>query len=277
MDRLFLVEGIPGSGKTTFAKLLAEKLSGFGENVKVYTEGDLHPADMAWCALLTEAEFEAVCNKYPDNAAAFEANGTRWENYRIVAYTKVEGLSGEAFAYFESKEVYDGRVSSELFRRVHQSRWESYGRESAGLTVFECAFMQNAVNELLLFNNAGKDEISSYLISLAKAVERLKPTVIYLDVDVAKSLENAAAQRVDENGSRVWESCVAEYISASPYGKKHALKGTAGIRRYFEARKALELQILPELPVEKRIVKIDFSDRESCVEKAIGEIAASLE
>ncbi len=48
--KLILIEGIPGSGKSTIAQKTGEYLSARGLKTKVYAEGQLHPVDLAWCA-----------------------------------------------------------------------------------------------------------------------------------------------------------------------------------------------------------------------------------
>ncbi|WP_017417227.1 zeta toxin family protein [Clostridium tunisiense] len=47
-NKLILVEGIPGAGKTTTARRIKKRLISEGKNVILYEEGMSHPADMAW-------------------------------------------------------------------------------------------------------------------------------------------------------------------------------------------------------------------------------------
>lgn len=51
-NKLILVEGIPGAGKTTTARRIKKKIMSEGKNVILYEEGMSHPADMAWNAYL---------------------------------------------------------------------------------------------------------------------------------------------------------------------------------------------------------------------------------
>ena len=60
MNKLIIIEGLPGSGKTTLAKMIYQRVSSFSSDVRIFVEGDLHPADMAWCACLTAV---AICNR----------------------------------------------------------------------------------------------------------------------------------------------------------------------------------------------------------------------
>lgn len=258
MNRLYIVEGIPGSGKTTYAKRLAASLRFRGEDVDLYVEGDLHPADMAWCALLSAQEYEAVCEENPALKPEIEENASAWNDRKIVAYTRIPRLEKRLYDFFESKEVYDGRVPKEAFSGVHESRWRSFAQRARGISVFECALMQNHVNELALFHCAGEREITEAVLRLVDCVRSLDPVVLYLNADSRKALDRAARSRLDENGERVWESRVAEYIENSPYGKKTGLAGVEGMYRYFEQRRQMELRILASLPVETRIVPVEI-------------------
>ncbi|OPJ58227.1 hypothetical protein [Clostridium oryzae] len=62
-NKLILVEGIPGEGKTTIARKIKEKLISEGKNVILYEEGMSHPADMAWNAYLNKEEYASFLSK----------------------------------------------------------------------------------------------------------------------------------------------------------------------------------------------------------------------
>lgn len=272
MNRLFIVEGVPGSGKTTFARILAEKFSKCNPNVKLYVEGDLHPADMAWCALLTDKEYKEICDSYPWYVQELEQNIAVWDGYVIVAYTKIQNLDSKLYSYFESKEVYDGRKDTETFCSVHENRWKKFGQQATGINIFECSLLQNHVNELLLFRCTNEDVLSESIEKLISCVKNLKPVIIYLNVDTKSAITRASMQRVDSEGNRVWESGVSVYITQSPYGIKNGFTGVHGMYNYFEKRKQIELKILEKLPIEKYCISIDIDNQQEMVEEFIEKI-----
>jgi len=276
MNRLFIVEGVPGSGKTTFAKGLAKNISRYNPNVNLYVEGDLHPADMAWCALLTDNEYKEICDSYPWYVQELEYNKTIWNGYVIVAYTKIQNLDFTLYNYFESKEVYDGRLDTETFCGLHENRWKRFGQQATGINVFECALLQNSVNELLLFRGADEDTLSEYIGKLISCVENLKPVIFYINIDTKSAIKRAAMERVDQEGNRVWESRVTEYIIKSPYGIENGFIGVEGIYNYFEKRKQIELKILEKLNVEKYCISINIDDQQKIVEEFIEKICKTL-
>jgi len=120
VGRLLLVEGIPGSGKTTAARLAARWLAGSDVRVAVYCEGDPQPADLAWQWWLAPVEFEAVCGAHP--GAEAELRRCAWVGAAgvAVAYTKVEadrcgGQWPEVEAAMQGREPFNGSLPAATF------------------------------------------------------------------------------------------------------------------------------------------------------------------
>ena len=73
-SKLILVEGIPGSGKSTFAQKIADCYSTRGQKTNLYTEGDYHPADLAWNARLPLEELDNILAPYSAFRADIDKN-----------------------------------------------------------------------------------------------------------------------------------------------------------------------------------------------------------
>ena len=57
----YFVEGLQGAGKTTFVQKLSDKL----EDYQVFREGDFSPVELAWCAYVTEEQYNDILKDYP--------------------------------------------------------------------------------------------------------------------------------------------------------------------------------------------------------------------
>lgn len=265
MGRLILVEGIPGSGKTTIAKRISEYLAE-KKPTSFYEEGDGHPADLAWCSCIPENRFEEIISRYPEYEKPMREHGYQEQGYFIVPYTRFAIENPDFWHTMESFEVYDNRVGFDTFVELHLNRWTKFGKEAAVVdeyTVFECAFLQNHVNELLLFHNSSGQAITDYLRKLIATVEELRPVVIYLNQsEVYETIRRASDARIDDQGNRIWMERVTDYISNSPYGQLHQLSGFEGMVQYFEDRMELEKEILSLLPVKTYIIQNNDYDWE---------------
>ena len=82
MKNIF-VEGIQGSGKST----LINNIVKFNPELHVCREGDYSPIDLAWCALMSKKEYEAVLEKYNSIRDEIIKNTVREQENYIITYT----------------------------------------------------------------------------------------------------------------------------------------------------------------------------------------------
>jgi hypothetical protein len=260
-NRLILIEGIPGSGKSTIASRLKDYLQNTGIKVKLYSEGDAHPADLAWNAVIQISDYEKLLIDYPKYAEIIRNNTQFEESYAIVAYIKLElgTEENELMSYFEAHEVYDGKVSLNTFKKLHLKRWEQFAKniDENSIIIFECSYLQNHINELMGFHNKDMEFIMDYMTDLIKTVECLSPKLIYLaQPNVHETIERVAKERVSPDKSKWqdWIDRVISYAETSQYGIKHNLKGFEGVVEFFNSRKEIELTVIKKLPMDKAII-----------------------
>ena len=145
----------------------------------------------------------------------------------------------EVMKYFEAHEVYDGRVSLERFSQIHLGRWQKFAESALKeneVNIFECAFLQNHIFELMGICGEGKDYITDHLISLINTVEKLNPVLIYLSQpDVKETIGRVAKERVSPDKSKCsdWIDLVIAWVEKSQYGKVNRLNGYDGAIRFF--------------------------------------------
>ena len=99
--KLWLIEGIPGSGKSTAARKLGQTL-----HAQAYNEAELHPCDLAWHAVLSRAELDAFIARHPDKERAICENSAVCGEQMLLAYAQL-GLDGEEFARMEAREAFN--------------------------------------------------------------------------------------------------------------------------------------------------------------------------
>lgn len=258
MNKLFIIEGIPGSGKTTIAKKISEYLSN-SIKTNLYCEGDLHPADLAWCACIPIDSFDEIIGRFQNYKNEINNNMYIENGYAIVAYTQFPIEDKELYKLFESYEVYDNRVSFDLYTRLHLERWQRFSKRAQELqetNVFECSYLQNHVNELMFFHNLSENEINQYLLQLIEPTKNLNPVLFYLDQpDVYGTISRVSNIRTNRDGEKEWMNRVIEFIENCPYGICHNLKGFDGMVKAFEARKQIELSVVNKLPITTYIIR----------------------
>ncbi|WP_025482327.1 hypothetical protein [Eisenbergiella tayi] len=204
-SKLILVEGIPGSGKSTFAQKIADCYSTRGQKTNLYTEGDYHPADLAWNARLPLEELDNILAPYSAFRADIDKNTHIEDGYAIISYTHVTTDTPEFYKAMEDREVYDSRIPFPEFRELIHKRWLAFGtqaKEKDELTIFECAFLQNQVTELMLMQLADTETMIQYFNDLISTVLPLSPVLFYLSqTNVRETITRVAKQRVSEYGS----------------------------------------------------------------------------
>lgn len=275
-SRLILVEGIPGAGKTTTARKIKEKLIDEGKEAIFYEEGMSHPADMAWNACLKEDEYNDFIKKCSEMWEGSKKSISKEElisriqrqtriedNNVILAYTKIDfpedcylSLIGDV----ASKEICDGRKSLDEFRDIHLRRWSKFAEQALlndNIYIFECAFLQNHIFELLGVYEKSDEEIYLYLKSLLETVKSLSPSIVYIE---PSSVEDIIIQAANESkspeGSRPdWIDEVANWVSNMNFGKSHNLKGIEGVFYFCKERLRIDKLMIEKLNVPVTIIK----------------------
>ncbi|WP_195953848.1 hypothetical protein [Clostridium saudiense] len=275
-SRLILVEGIPGAGKTTTARKIKEKLIDEGKEAILYEEGMSHPADMAWNACLKEDEYNDFIKKCSEMWEGSKKSISKEElisriqrqtriedNNVILAYTKIdfpEDCYWSLIGDVASKEICDGRKSLDEFRDIHLRRWSKFADQALlndNIYIFECAFLQNHIFELLGVYEKSDEEIYLYLKSLLETVKSLSPSIVYIEPSsVEDIIIQAANERKSPEGSRPdWIDEVANWVSNMNFGKSHNLKGIEGVFYFCKERLRIDKLMIEKLNVPVTIIK----------------------
>lgn len=238
------VEGIPGSGKSTLLAALEEKLPDY----RIYREGDISPVELAWCAYMTEQEYENVLKEEPGLSAEIEAHTVQENHHYITAYTRIVTEDYNFYKKMEAYELYGGRRSMDEFCRIVLERFRAFKQDAA---VFECSLFQNIIEELMLFAGYSDAQILAFYEELLHVIDDNKFRLIRLvnaSDELEDSIQRIKEERVNDAGDEVWYEMMLAYLSGSPYGQLHGVNCFQDIITHFKRRLRLEEQVMNLLP-----------------------------
>lgn len=264
-SRLILIEGIPGSGKTTTARFVRDWLVLHGKQPALFLEGDWqHPADYESVACLDENEYARLRAHFPDQAAFLEQHARSENGEWLFSYHQLRHEHGDQApdALFETLaryEIYD--LPAARHQRLMRQSWQSFVRRALDddvTYVFECCFLQNPLTTLLARNNLSESAACRHVLDLADIIRPLQPKLVYLaQADVRATLAKVRAER-----PREWADYVTRYLTGQEYGQAHGLSGFEGVIRFYAMRQALEVDLLRALPIASALLS-DRADWET--------------
>ncbi|MGQ3477326.1 hypothetical protein [Paenibacillus sp. TY11] len=260
--KLVIVEGIPGSGKSTLSRYIHDILNMHKIESELFLEGNLrHPADYESVACMPNQELDKLRSIYFDVFHYIDPFISLNGNDSLIAYALAQqsaqnGIPSSLYEEIQRYEIYDG-VSIEKYCELMIKRWGSFvkdQREKENMMILECCFLQNPGCALLARHNAGNDRFIQHVLQIGEQIQELNPILFYLkQSNVRETIERVKTMRSQE-----WLDFVIWYHTEQDYGKKRGLHGYEGYIKFLEHRRELELHIIEQLPFQSFI--IDNSD-----------------
>jgi hypothetical protein len=257
VTKLILVEGLPGSGKTTLAGAVATRLQDRGVRAGLYLEGNLdHPADFESVAYLSPQEDAALRERFADEGALLDRHAIRDGNdifYRYRALRESEpGMSAGLLSALSQHEVYEQPAGT--YRRLLLERWRRFAeraREQETVYVFECCLLQNPLTMMLGRHSEPVEEAKRFVRELSGTVTTLQPRLIYLKPEnVRERLERVARSRPPE-----WLEFVIAYHTQQGHGKLRGWQGLDGLIEFYKMRQEIEIELLGQLDLLHTIIE----------------------
>jgi hypothetical protein len=259
--KLFLIEGLPGFGKSTTAKLVNEILTEMDVDSELFFEGNLnHPADYEGVAFYTKEDFEELLTGYEDYKEVFLSHVLEKENGYFLPYQKIKNVLGtslptELDSDIYQKDIYELPLEQNI--ELITQNWKEFSKKAQSenkVYIFECCFIQNPISVGMVKYAAEKETIINYIKGLAQSVENLDPILIYVDqADLDYSFKKAVQERPKD-----WYEGFVNYYTKQGYGKDNELDGLEGTLKVLKARKEVEMEVLSQLEMKKHIVLNDY-------------------
>lgn len=256
--KLIIVEGVPGSGKTTLAAFVKDLLDERGISNRLYCEGNLdHPADFEAVAHFNRSDYESFLSRYASHQQILAQNVMMSGDDCFLGYRKLKLEDGqtppdELIAELAKHDVYETPLASD-YCRLAAKRWQEFVERAVvaeEVSIFECCFLQNPLTVLLGKHNVAAPDALRHIQRIAKAIKPLQPIVIYLwQQDTRMALEHIAGERPQE-----WKDFLIAYFTQQEWGKATGANGFEGVIAFYDMRKTIELDLLRQLDITKLLV-----------------------
>ena len=244
MKRLYIIEGLPCSGKSTTSAFVADRLKEKYNVCYADEGGGNHPADYEFHAYLTDSDLlDFNENEQTEIKSASENNSSGY----IVP---LSCFSGEMFDKLLQYKIYDFPPWEKEYP-IMLEKWRSFANNADDNTVyvFNCVFLQNPMCETMMRFNFPVGKSKEYIEKITGIIKPLNPVIIYLKNDeIRNSVEKAAMER---NG---WLDGVIDYHVNAAYGKSINAQGFDGYIACLEERQKRELEILSQLYIDSVVI-----------------------
>lgn len=268
--KLILIEGLPGSGKSTTARMIHEILQDKGIKSELFLEGNLnHPADYDGVAYFTKNEYQKLeQGRYSCKGILDRIKREHYNGY-LIPYRKAIEEQGIIFEDnflndIIKKDIYE--LPIDIHRKLILNRWEDYVhqyRNKDQVVIFECCFIQNPLTVTMIRNNEPKKITVDYTNRLAKIVAPLEPILLYLEQE---NIEASFKKVIDER-PRAWFEGFIDYYTNQGYGLENNFNGVEGVIGILKERHAFEQEIYQSLPLNKYIIDNSAYDRSSHIKQ----------
>ncbi|MEC1524290.1 hypothetical protein P9D43_20010 [Neobacillus niacini] len=257
--KLILVEGLPGSGKSTTADMTNDILKEWNVDTKLFLEGNVeHPADYEGGSYFSETEFSQLIEQYSEvkpillKHAFKRCDGFVLPQYKLKQDLDETPVPDSFWGDIWNHDIYELPLEKNI--ELITDKWKRFVVHALAENhtyIFECCFIQNPVTIGMIKYGASQEVVKNYVKQLADIIEPLNPVLLYVEQkDLSRSFKKAVQVRPKE-----WSAGFMDYYNNQGYGKMNDAQGIDGTIAVLEARYQLETVIINSLNMIKH--KID--------------------
>jgi adenylate kinase family enzyme len=257
MVKLIIVEGLPGSGKSTTAKTIYNVIQSKCIDVHLFSEGDYnHPADFEGVSFFSSKEFCELQKNYLSDEGLLDSIKLEKSKGFLIPYRKA--IEEQRILFSEQllnditrRDIYD--LAIDIHTELIVNRWKEFVDRSTNddkVIIFEYCFIQNPITVTMIRDGASKEVSKNYVNRLAELIKPLEPILIYVEQD---SIEQSFRKAIEDRPKEWFEGFSSYYLNQG-YGLLNHLNGVEGVLKILEERSNLEKEIYNQLTIDKYII-----------------------
>ena len=212
MNRIILLEGLPGTGKTTNSYMLFEQLVRNGRDVRwLHEVSQPHPTLFFSESCLTKEAYRLFTEKYPEAAGMLGSIAeVRAATVGIDYLTAARRMPGqENAAWYQELKQYDAMdFPLERYEPAALEKWEAFvnaALRNDTIYILDSGIFQYQIFTFLL-NGADYRRLAKFVRSIMNMLRPLRPALIYLYREkTGDSIAFMEKQRGMKNLESTWE------------------------------------------------------------------------
>lgn len=231
--KLIILEGLPGTGKTTNSFFLLSQLERNGIAVRwIHENARPHPTSYFSEACLSYEELELFFQRFPHTRSIIEKIGMRRRttlelDLMEIKWNYLQDFGDEAFEEINKFDVWNFPL--EQYEKVALEKWEAFASETAKsseVILLDSSLFQFQIFTFLL-KNAPYERLDDFIQKLFNMLAPLKPALVYL---YREKTEEAIAYLEKQRGAGFLEY-IYERDKKEPFYENRP-SGAEGMRQF---------------------------------------------